>query len=305
MPKLTDNLYVQNPGEPLLGLLEAGVNSQASRYGTRRYRLLHIVNTYRTAPDSTESHIHRATFATLHAAREFSAGHQRVTFCSVQFPEDRELVPDLFRKTADLQRSVLDCGSFRVPRRLPLVFDILENGIAAGGDCDYVVFTNTDINLMPYFYDCIARVLDSGFEAVVVNRREIPGFSLDPAELPVMYADCGVLHPGFDCFVFPAGLYRRFIPNEACVGAGLVMRGLLYNLVAHARTLLLRDCHLTFHLGQDRAWQAAEFADYTAHNRANGARVLAELSADPARRALLGPFLENTRRERGAGPSDR
>jgi hypothetical protein len=166
------------------------------------------------------------------------------------------------------------------------------------------VFTNTDINLMPHFYDSIARLLDVGFEAIVVNRREIPGFSLDPAVLPVMYADYGVPHPGFDCFVFPAMLYRRFVTNEACVGAALVMRGLLYNLVAYARTLLLRDCHLTFHLGQDRAWQAADFADYTAHNRANAAHVLAKLSADSTIRTRLVPFLASSPQEGNTSPVD-
>lgn len=293
--KLADNFYIQNPGEPLLGLLDSPKNAQPASPDTRSYRLLHIVNTYRSQHDSKESQVQRYTYTTMRTAREFTGKRHTVDFVSVQFPEDRDQVPDMFLRAEDLQRSVLDCGNFRVPRRLPLIFDILKNGIAAGQDSDFVIFTNTDINLMPYFYDCIARILDCGFDAIVVNRREIPGYSLDPTLLPLMYADYGVIHQGFDCFVFPARLYRRFVINEACVGAGLVMRGLLYNLVAHARTLLLRDCHLTFHLGQDRAWQAAELADYTEHNRANGALVLAELTTNPAKRELLKPFLKSSR----------
>ena len=297
MPKLTDNFYVQNPGEPLLALLESCRKELLISPATNSYRLLHIINTYSLPRDSMEERIHRATFATMQTARDFTGKKHAVDFISVQYPEDHEQVPDMFRKADDLQRSVLDCGNFRAPRRLPLIFDILENGIAAGQDADYVIFTNTDINLMPYFYDCIARILNYGFDAVVVNRREIREFSTDPALMALMYADYGVIHPGFDCFVFPTGLYRRFVTNESCVGAGLVMRGLLYNLAAHARNLLLlRDCHLTFHLGKDRAWMAPEFADYIAHNRTQAANVLARLSADPAMKKRLMPFAEGNRK---------
>ena len=92
------------------------------------------------------------------------------------------------------------------------------------------------------------------------------------------------------------GLFKQFITNQACIGAGLVMRGLLYNLTAHARKmLLLRECHLTFHLGQDRAWQAPELKDYTEYNRQQSNRVLDELSAVPEKHRLLKMFLSGSR----------
>jgi len=107
-----------------------------------------------------------------------------------------------------------------------------------------------------------------------------------------MYSDYGVIHEGFDCFIFPVAMFRQFITNHACVGAGLVMRGLLYNLAAHATNMLvLRDCHLTFHLGQDRAWQVPELKDYTEYNRANAADVANKLSAHPEKARLLKLFL--------------
>ena len=110
--------------------------------------------------------------------------------------------------------------------------------------------------------------------------------------MAIMYSDYGVIHEGFDCFVFPADMFKEFVSNQACVGAGLVMRGLLFNLVAHAKKMLmLRDCHLTFHLGQDRAWQDPALKDYTEYNRLNASSVLRELSSDPEKSRLLKMFL--------------
>ena len=292
MPKLTENLYVQNPGESLLDILDAGIQGSPSMADKGRRRLAHIINTYRVPPASREAQIHQATYATMKTARDFTGDKHDVEFVSVHFPEDRDGIPDFFYRAEDLQRSVLDLNTFTIPRKLPLVFDILHHGIEAIQDAEYVVFTNTDINLMPYFYDCIINILNYGFDVIVVNRREIPGYSTEPDLMAIMYSDYGVIHAGFDCFVFPVDLFRKFISNQACVGAGLVMRGLLFNLVVHARKMLmLRDCHLTFHLGQDRAWRDPALKDYTEYNRLNASNVLRELSTDPEKSRLLKIFL--------------
>jgi len=293
MPKLTENLYVQNPGESLLGLLESsrGAGSLHAVTGGGEHRLAHIINTYRTPPDSREAQIHRATYATMQTACDFTGMKGAVEFVSVQFPEDRDVAPDFFYQAGDLQRSVLDLRTFTVPRKLPLVFDLLHHGIEAIQNAEYIIFTNTDINLMPYFYDCIVNILDCGFDVIVVNRREIPHYSTKPDLTAIMYADYGVIHEGFDCFVFPVEMFREFVSNQACVGAGLVMRGLLYNLVAHAKKMLmLRDCHLTFHLGQDRAWQDPSLKDYIDYNRLQATNVMRELSADQEKSRLLKIF---------------
>lgn len=288
---MTENFSVQNPGEPLLEVLQAGLPAGQLPPQTGNYRIAHVLNTYRTPPASAEAAVHQATCTTMQTARQFSGDRHSVEFLSVQFPEDRDVVPPEFRKAGDLQRSVLDVAAFRVPRKLPLLFDILQLGAAAATDADYLVYTNADINLMPYFYDSIGRIIDHGYDVIVVNRREVPGYSTDPGILPLMYSDYGVIHEGFDCFVFPMKMVSEFVTNQACVGAGLVMRGLLYNLAAHAQNmLLLRDCHLTFHLGQDRAWQSPQLSDYTEYNRGSAAQVLDKLSADPAKARLLGMF---------------
>lgn len=294
MPQLTDNLFVQDPGEPLLGAM--GMTDDTTPAPVGSHRFAHVMNTYRTPPGSDADRVHQATYTSMQAARSFTVDNHAIRFLSVQFPEDRDSTPGLFQKSGDLQRSVLDLHSFSVPRKFPLLFDILQQGIKDAGDAKYLIFTNTDINLMPHFYNSIARMIDYGFDVIVVNRREIPGFSTDPGLMTLMYSDFGVSHEGYDCFVFPVQLFSRFIANQACIGAGLVMRGLLYNLLAYARKmLLLRECHLTFHLGRDQTWQAPEMKDYVEYNRQQSAVVLDELSADPNKQHRLQMFLGGSR----------
>jgi hypothetical protein len=296
MPKLTENVFVQSPGESLLGILNARNREVSTPPASGKYKLVHIINTYRTPPESLEAKVHQATFTSMQTARTFTGDKHEVNFTSVQFPEDRDIVPAVFHTAGNLDRSVLDIATFRVPRKLPLLFDILKLGVATAGNTGYVVFTNADINLMPQFYDCIGRIIDYGFDVIVVNRREIPHYSADTDMLALMYSDYGVIHEGFDCFVFPVEMFSQFISNHACVGAGLVMRGLLYNLAAHANNMLvLRDCHLTFHLGQDRAWQAPELKDYTEYNRANASEIIDKLSTHPDKGRRLKFFLTGGR----------
>jgi len=99
-------------------------------------------------------------------------------------------------------------------------------------------------------------------------------------QLPLLWADPGRPHEGYDCFVFGAAAARRFLRNDAVVGAGGVMRGLIYNLVASARRLLiLTDVHLTCHVGDDKEWGRPELRDSIEHNWREAVAVLRPLAA--------------------------
>ena len=194
----------------------------------------------------------------------------------------------MFTRCEELERSVLDIRSFKVPRRLPLLFDVLEKGSVGCKDDDYLVFTNMDIALMPQFYLTASRLIDVGFEAMTITRRQIPKFDVEPSLTPLMYSEPGISHPGFDCFVFPAGFVRHFVRNDACIGQGKVMRGLIYNLMVQARRFLsLKAAHLTFHLGHDRAWSSPEQWDYYRHNLWEAQRTLDKLAENPEMRPEL------------------
>src|SRR5690349_18998222 len=143
---------------------------------------------------------------------------------AVTFPDEQISLPPSFTQVKSLSRSVVDMAIFKQVRRLPLLSDILASGLAVAEDQDYVVFTNVDICPMPHFYGTVQRILNLGFESLIINRRTIEKYAFDPQLLPLMYADHGRSHPGYDCFVFPRRLVDLFASSDACVGAPRVMR---------------------------------------------------------------------------------
>jgi hypothetical protein len=85
----------------------------------------------------------------------------------------------------------------------------------------------------------------------------------------------------------------EFESSDSCVGAGWVMRSLLYNLVARAKKMLImRDAHLTYHFGDDRTWDDPRQADYLAFNLEQARSVMSRLSAHEHYRAPLSAFCE-------------
>lgn len=265
--RLCDNTTMQRTGCPLPEVFAEHGLSIVDPPAVGERVLLHICNPYQSAAGSTGDHLQELTFATMREARDFSqiggAANCGIEFLAVAYPEDEAFASRFFADVATLSRSVLDVETFAAPRRLPLLFDLLEP--ARRRTADYVVFTNTDICLVPGFYRAVNRLLDYGFDGLVINRRTVASYAYDPSLSPVIAADWGTPHEGYDCFVFPRCLLERFQPTQACVGAGGVMRSLIYNLVAECeRLLLLADVHLTYHIGLDRAW--AQFPDYVDHN---------------------------------------
>ena len=282
MTRISPNVFVQLQGESLYAACE-----RSHRNAQVRHQFLHIVNPFFAPPGSEEDKIQQLTIRTIGLAQAYvPAG--TIKPVAVTFPDEFVSLPEALPCLKTLQRSVLDVGSFKLPRRLPLLFDIMACGVAAADDQDYVIFTNADICLMPHFYGSVQRILNLGFESLIVNRRTIAKFSLDPQLLPLMYADYGQSHNGFDCFIFPRRLFDRFVRSNVCVGAPDVMRALIFNLVALSESvLILRDAHLTFHLGDDKTWDSPALMDYFEHNRRCSQEVLAGHAGDHQRRELL------------------
>jgi hypothetical protein len=272
-------------GEPLYAACE-----RSHRNARARHRFIHIVNPFFAPPSSEDDKIQQLTFHTIGLAQSLApTGTAKAV--AVTFPEESVPLPASFTLLRSLQRSALDVGSFQISRRLPLLFDVIGCGLAATENHDYVVFTNVDICLMPHFYGTLQRILNLGFESLIINRRTIEKYGFDAQMLPLMFADYGRSHEGYDCFVFPRRLFDQFVRSDVCVGAPDVMRALIFNLVALSESvLILLDSHLTFHLGDDKSWAKAELADYHEHNRRCSYEVLNIHSQDPRRRQLLKSF---------------
>jgi hypothetical protein len=267
--------------------------------------LAHIINPV-AVPETSDLRVAQpVTFESMRVAKKMAEGHMNIRQLITCYPEDVEAAPADFGSVGWLERSVLDVGTFAEPRRLPLLCDILDRLYAASEGSDYLIYTNVDIALMPSFYLTVANLIDNGYDAFTINRRTISDRYDDPADLPLMYADVGKPHPGRDCFVFQRQAYPKYRLARVCLGAPGVGRTLELNLVAFAdRFEKFKDLHATFHIGNDRVWKSARFADLKRFNEAELSAVLDQLESEikpSERNASLVPYMRGTRAKLAKG----
>jgi hypothetical protein len=239
-------------------------------------RIAHIVNPFIAPPGSLARDAQVLTFESLRIAREFAEPGVTLIPLAAAYAEDQDAVPDDWHATTPLTRSVLDFESFRHPRKLPRLADVLDR--ASSVRADWVIYSNTDIAVQPYFYTAVAGLLDDGADALVINRRTLSDEHREPSKLPLLWSQLGEDHPGYDCFVFPREWLPRLMLEDVCIGAPGVGLALTLNLLALAeRFRLATDLALTFHLGDDKPWNDPRFADLSRFNRGQLDRVIARL----------------------------
>jgi hypothetical protein len=224
-------------------------------------RINHIINPY----GSSDIDIQSITFTSMLVAQKQANEAVKVSLFSTQFEEDQAHIHAGFIALSSLTKSVLDVNPNLSGRPLPLIADILEK-LREAPDADYYIYTNTDIGLMPFFYDAVHQYILKGHDAVVINRRRISKKHTTINELPFMYADLGKSHPGFDCFVFKKELLEKFMFGNICVGIPFIEVCFIHNIVAYAvNPLFVSDAHLTFHIGMEV--MPKRNRDYYWHNR--------------------------------------
>jgi hypothetical protein len=239
-------------------------------------KIAHIINPHIVDQDSDLYTAQPITFETMKIAKDYVNGQVDVSLYSAQYAEDRVFIPDSFHLTRDLERSVLDVCTFKKKRKLPLLKDILDR-LYEVADADYLIYTNVDIALMPYFYEAVNSTIDAGYDAFVINRRMIPEEYVSIEQIPLMFSQIGEKHPGYDCFIFKKSLYPKFQLGNACIGANLIGRVLIVNLICHAKKFtVIADQHLTFHIGDDKKWQNSIYHDYDDNNRTILHQILLE-----------------------------
>ncbi len=214
-------------------------------------KFAHVINPVNAPAGSELAVIQPITFEAIRKAHQFCEGNPEVELYTVCYSEDHAIIPPYFKKLPDLKRSVLDVAKFFTARKYPLMKDVF-NALYEGTDADYLIFTNMDITLMPHFYTAVADILKEGYDALLVNRRGISGKYTKVEELPLMYAEFGKPHPGFDCFIFKRELLGKLILEDICVGVSFSEVALVHNFIAFAQNLkLVDDLHLTFHIGSE------------------------------------------------------
>jgi hypothetical protein len=255
------------------------------------HQLGHVVNWFEG--DAEAMAVQAATARTMQRSRLFARDSLDARLIACTFEDELSAAPAEFQHSPPLTRSILDVHSFRVPRRLAILSDVLQSGALVAPQAGYLVFTNADICLMPHFYTSVQGMLARGIDSIIINRRTVGALSAYGQDSDIAMIETGGRHPGLDCFVFPVRWVTEFVCSDACIGAGWVMRSLLYNLVARAqRMLIMRDAHLTYHFGDDRIWSDLRQQDYLDFNLEQARFVMGRLSARDEFRAQLAAFCD-------------
>lgn len=215
-------------------------------------------------------------------AKEYFYGDFEVDLYAIQYhDENRIQLPECFIRTKDLTRSILDIRSFSEKKKLALIGDILDELYHSAPNAEYFIYTNVDIALQPYFYKVVSLYIEQGLDSFVINRRTVSDRFKSPEEIPLMYAEIGDPHNGYDCFVFKRDLYPKFKLRSICIGTAWIGRALLANLVSYStRFKEFRNEHLTFHIGDPRPWKREEFSDYFKHNQEEYLSIFKELEEE-------------------------
>jgi hypothetical protein len=213
--------------------------------------LAHIINPMGLPACDAFFPIQEITFQSILNARAFSE-NLSIELLTTQFEEDRVIVPNGFTVLQNLTKSVRDVlGNDRL-RKLPFIDDILKTALQET-KAAYIVFTNMDIGLMPYFYDFVVhQIHENNFDAMLITRRRLGHQYKSKNQLAEIYADKGKPHPGYDTFVMERAVAERLVLDKICVGVPFLEVSLLHNLVAFAKKIKVFDQeHLTFHIGME------------------------------------------------------
>ncbi len=224
----------------------------------------HIINPVNIGESSDLYLAQPVTFESMLRAKNYSKFSADITQYIIGYEEDVTIFPEKFSPLPLLTKSVMDFGSFKKSRKLPLIKDILFS-LNQETDLDYIIYTNVDIAVMPYFYDYIIDKIKTGSDSLIINRRVIK----ETENLNFMFAEVGDAHPGYDCFVFKKEQLPNFILGSVCIGANWIGRAMIANLLVHSKKLeIITDAHLTFHIGEDGAWLIENFSEFDHHNKA-------------------------------------
>jgi len=242
----------------------------------------HIINPVKVHSTSDLYFAQPITFQTMRIAQTYSykfSSNLNINTIATCYPEDRGIVPDSLSISEFLKCSVLDIESFRVPRKLPFIKDILDIGFRYEEKTDYLIYSNSDIALMPYFYEYVYDMVSKGFDGLIINRRTISDQYRRVDEIPEMLAQIGTPHPGYDCFVIKTEYYPRFILGKMIIGTARVGLALYLNMRCMCQEFSeVGDSHLTFHIGDEQPWKESKLEDYKEFNKKELAKVVRYLS---------------------------
>ncbi|NEP20164.1 MAG: hypothetical protein F6J97_25320, partial [Leptolyngbya sp. SIO4C1] len=189
--------------------------------------------------------------------------------------EDEQIdVPSEFKWAPAIEHYAwehIDALKAVTPRKpLPRMKDILTS-LYDVSEADYFIYSNLDIGLYPSFYLEVKALIEQGYDAFCINRRDLPkdyrGIQLDETKSELIFSLEGKPHPGIDCFLFKREILPRLELGNVYVGFPPVGKVLKTQIDKHSQNpTWIKDRHLTFHLGKDALWKASQNA-YAEENR--------------------------------------
>lgn len=207
----------------------------------------HIINPVSSSENAELFQIQQITFASMLKAKKYSAGENEIELCVINRSGESDFVPDEFKVLSPLHRDIRDVVNTK--KTYPFLNDIILQHTQSTS-ADYVVYSNLDIAVMPFFYETVSAYINKGHDALVINRRRVHNRFSNEKNLNILFAEHGEVHTGYDCFVMKKPLINKFIFKDICLGVPAVGNDLFYNVFAFAdNPVLLTDKHLTFHVG--------------------------------------------------------
>lgn len=229
--------------------------------------IAHIINPFRNTKRPDLESVQPLVCESMLKAKDFARHDVSVELYATVYPDDASAIPDGFTRTNDLKRSIVDVQPFENSKRLPLIYDILDN-LFEKTSADYLIYTNMDIILMPHFYTVVHNYLQDGYNGLIINRREVEPTETNTLNtLAKIWSSIGEQGAGYDCFVFARKQYPSFHKDLSCIGVAAVDAGLAGNIMKYSSNFLfLPSEHITCHLGNDRKWTHEEYHELTRHN---------------------------------------
>ena len=242
-------------------------------------KLAHVINPVKVDEDRDLYWQQPIVFETINTAYYFACNKPdlEVDVFTVGYPEDADVCRE-FIKLPDLTRSSSDLN-YSPERKLPYFKDILDS-VYNATDADYIIQTNADICVQPYFYTLIHSLIQEGHESFVISKRILPEIDLfkTTAGIPIMYSGIGKPHNGHDCFVFPRKDYKRFKIGDILTGTPWSEATIMFNMIAVCDNFAeFMNAHATFHIGDRRIWLPKSHNDYRIHNTNIVGKVLRTL----------------------------
>ncbi len=229
-------------------------------------KVAHIVNVTEINESKKASYLHFAqpiTMKSMVIAREIAKNVIDVSLVAVKHKDEVVDIPVEFKWATDLETYAWEHNEVLrdvLPRKpLPRLKDIIKS-LYDSSDAEYFIYTNLDIGLYPHFYLKIKEIIDSGYDAAYINRRDLEkeynGVLLTEENIELIFGLEGSLHGGIDCLLFRREVAPLLNLGNVYVGFPPIGKVLKTQIEMHSRNFLRIKCEkLTFHVGKDQPWK--------------------------------------------------